>query len=76
MAVEISGRRPVGDWIALIKEANSAFDNRLDQIYGDNEDLKREAARMCLRSLEEFAGRYGVNRPPPLVFDKKTGGSS
>jgi len=46
MAVEISGQRPVSDWIALIKEANSAFENRLDQIYGDNEDLKTEAAQM------------------------------
>ncbi len=43
MAVEISGQRPVSDWIALIKEANSAFGNRLDQIYGHNEDLKTEA---------------------------------
>jgi len=37
---QISGRRPISDWIALIKEANSAFHHRLDQIYGDNEDLK------------------------------------
>ncbi len=62
MAVEISGLRPVSVWIALIKEANSAFDNWLGQIYGDNEDLKREAARMCLRCLEAFADRYGVSR--------------
>jgi len=73
MAVEISGLRPVSDWIALIKEANSAFDNRLDQIYGDNEDLKREAAQMCLRSLEEFAGRYGVNRPPACLRQEDRG---
>jgi len=73
MAVEISGQRPVSDWIALIKEANSAFDNRLDQIYGDNEDLKREAAQMCLRSLEEFAGRYGVNRPPACLRQEDRG---
>jgi N-acetylgalactosamine kinase len=63
MAVEISGQRPLSDWIALIKEANSAFDNRLGQIYGDNEDLKTEAAQMCLRSLEAFADRYGADRP-------------
>ncbi len=73
MAVEISGQRPVSDWIALIKEANSAFDNRLDQIYGDNEDLKTEAAQMCLRSLEEFAGRYGVNRPPACLRQEDRG---
>ena len=63
MAVEISGQRPVSDWIALIKKANSAFDNRLDQIYGGNEDLKAEAARMCLRCLEEFADRFGTGTP-------------
>ncbi len=67
MAVEISGRRPVSDWIALIKEANSAFGNRLDQIYGDNEDLKREAAQMCLRSLEEFADRYDADHSVIIV---------
>jgi len=64
---QISGRRPVSDWIALIKEANSAFDKRLGQIYGDNEDLKRETARMCLRCLEEFADRYGVSRSVLII---------
>jgi len=67
MAVEISGRRPVGDWIALVKEANSTFHHKLGQIYGDNEDLKKEAAQMCLRSLEEFADRYGVSRSVLIV---------
>jgi len=67
MAVEISGRRSVSDWIALIKEANSAFDNRLDQIYGDNEDLKREAAQMCLRTLEAFANAYGADHSVIIV---------
>jgi N-acetylgalactosamine kinase len=61
MAFGVGGRRKLGDWIALIKEANSAFCNRLDQIYGDNKDLKAEAARMCLQCLEEFAGRYGAD---------------
>ncbi len=73
MAVEISGQRPVSDWIALIKEANSAFDNRLDQIYGDNEDLKKEAAQMCLRSLEAFADRYDADRPPACLRQEDRG---
>ena len=47
MAVEISGQRPVGDWIALIKEANSAFDNRLGHICGDKEELKRDIGLIC-----------------------------
>ena len=67
MAVEISGLRPITDWIALIKEENSAFNNRLSQIYGDNKDLMREAAQMCLRSLEEFADRYGGNRSVIII---------
>jgi N-acetylgalactosamine kinase len=67
MAVEISGRRPVGDWIALIKEANSAFDNRLVQICGHNEQLKAKATQMCLRSLEEFTDRYDADRSVIIV---------
>jgi len=81
MTVEVGGRRPVSDWIALIKESNSAFDNRLDQIYGGNEDLKAEAARMCLRCLEEFADRFGTgtpqggnpNRPPACLRQEDRG---
>ena len=61
MAFGVGGRRNAGDWIALIKEANSAFCTSLDQIYGDNKDLKAEAARMCLQCLEEFTGRYGAD---------------
>ncbi|MBC8470558.1 MAG: hypothetical protein H8D56_13885 [Planctomycetes bacterium] len=67
MAFEVDGRRDVDDWIALIKEANNAFCTRLDQIYGDNKDLKAEAARMCLRCLEEFAGRYGADNSVIIV---------
>ncbi len=71
---QISGLRPVSDWIALIKEANNAFYNRLGQIYGENEDLKREAARMCLRCLEEFEDRYGLSRPPACLRQEDRGG--
>ncbi|MBL7145970.1 MAG: hypothetical protein ISS76_17165 [Phycisphaerae bacterium] len=67
MAFEVDGRRDVDDWIALIKEANNAFCTRLDQIYGDNKDLKAEAARMCLRCLEEFADRYGADNSVIIV---------
>jgi len=73
MAVEISGLRPIGDWIALIKKADSAFHDRLGQIYGDNEDLKAEAAQMCLRCLEAFADRYGANRSPACLRQEDRG---
>ncbi|MCP4261143.1 MAG: hypothetical protein GY774_27100 [Planctomycetes bacterium] len=67
MACGIYGRRNVGDWIALIKEESGAFCSKLDQIYGDNKDLKTEAARMCLCCLEEFADRYGSDRKVIIV---------
>lgn len=61
MAVEVSGQRPVSSWIDLIRDTNSVVHNRLEQIYGDDEDLKAEAARMCLRTLEAFAEAYGTD---------------
>ncbi len=67
MAVEVGGLRPLSDWIALIKEENSAFENKLGQIYGENEDLKAEAAWMSLRCLEDFADRYGTNRSVLII---------
>ena len=71
MAFGVGGRRNVGDWIALIKEQNNAFCSRLDQIYGDNKDVKTEAARMCLCCLEEFSGRYGTDRE--VIIIRSTG---
>jgi len=73
MAFEVAGRRNVGDWIALIQDANSKFSNRLDQIYGDNKDLKAEAARMCLQCLEEFADRYGAYSSPSCLRQEDRG---
>ncbi len=67
MADEIGGRRPVSDWIKLINDKNSAFDQNLDRIYGDNEDLKAEAARMCLRCLEDFADRFSTNQSVIII---------
>jgi len=62
MPVEISGLRPVSSWIELIRDRNSDFISKLHQIYGDNEDLKIEAIRMCLCSLGAFSDRYGADR--------------
>jgi len=62
-----SGRRLVSGWIELLKDTNSAFHSRLDQIYGDNGNLKAEAAQMCLRTLEAFANRYGADRSVIIV---------
>jgi len=62
MPFEISGLQPVSSWFELIRDGNSAFHKKLQQIYGDNDELKTEAAEMCLRSIEAFAERYGADR--------------
>ncbi len=62
MAVQNVEPRLVDNWIDLIEDANSEFHRRLDEIYGDNCDLKSEAARMCRRTLEAFADAYGPDR--------------
>jgi len=71
MASNVSGRRNLGDWIALIKKSNSEFCIKLDQIYGDNEDLKARATRMYLRILEEFGNKYGKDRD--VIIIRSTG---
>jgi N-acetylgalactosamine kinase len=67
MPFEISGLRPVSSWIELIRDRNDAFISKLHQIYGDNDDLKIEAVRMCLLSLGAFADRYGADRNVTII---------
>ena len=62
-----SGRRQVSGWIELLKDTNSAFHSRLEQIYGDKKNLKAEAAQMCLRTLEAFADAYGADHSVIIV---------
>ncbi len=67
MPFEISGLKSINNWIELIKNTSSTFHRKLHKIYGDNDDLKIEAADMCLRTLEEFAQRYTADRSVLLV---------
>jgi N-acetylgalactosamine kinase len=67
MPFDISGLQPVSSWIKLIKDTKSAFHKKLHQIYGDNHDLKNEAADMCRRALEAFAERYGIDRSVLII---------
>ncbi|MBW8039483.1 MAG: hypothetical protein FVQ85_05735 [Planctomycetes bacterium] len=67
MTVEYSRLRPVSSWIKLVKDKNSAFHKKLVQIYGDNGDMKCQAAEMCLRTLEVFSGAYGTERRVLIV---------
>ena len=62
MPFDINGLQPINSWIKLIRDRNSAFHKKLHQIYGDNDDLKLESAKMCLRTLEAFAERYAADR--------------
>lgn len=71
MALNVRGRRSVGDWIALIKNQDNPFNSRLERIYGDNQDLKAEAARMCLCCLEKFAEIYG--KDSGVIIVRSTG---
>jgi N-acetylgalactosamine kinase len=67
MAVEIGDQRPVSSWIELVKDTGSEFNNKLSQIYSNDDDLKTEAARMCLRTLEAFAKAYGADHSVIVV---------
>jgi len=71
MPFEISGLQPVSSWIELIRDRNDAFISKLHQIYGDNDDLKIEAVRMCLCSLGVFAAKYGADRN--VIIIRSTG---
>ncbi len=61
MPFEINGIQPISNWIELIRDTNSTFHKKLHQIYGDNDDLKLEAAEMCQRTVEAFAERYAAD---------------
>ncbi len=67
MTVECLGLRPVSSWIKLIKDTNSEIHQRLSQIYGDNGDMKSQAAEMCLRTLEAFSRAYGTDSSGLIV---------
>jgi N-acetylgalactosamine kinase len=67
MTDEHPGLRPVSTWIELLKDTNSEFHERLEQIYGDNEEMKRQAAEMCLRTLEAFSEAFGTERRVLIV---------
>ncbi len=59
--------RAVSKWIELVNDTNGAFHKRLNEIYGGDECLKAEAAKMCLRTLETFARTYGPDRNVIIV---------
>jgi len=62
MTIAIGSRYPLDRWISMVTDTSSAFHDKLHYICGDNDDLKRQAAGMCLRTIEAFADRYGRDR--------------
>ncbi len=71
MAGKINALRQVGEWSDMVKDANSGFHNRLNEIYGDKTGEKAEATKMCLRTLETFAQQYGPDRS--VIIARSTG---
>jgi len=67
MTSDISGLQPISSWIKLVKDTKSTFHRKLHQIYGDNDDLKIEAAEMCQRTLKAFAERYSADRSVLII---------
>ena len=62
MASKTNYLRGVNEWISLVKDTSSIFYNKLNDIYGDNDSSKAEATEMCLRILNAFAQKYGIDR--------------
>lgn len=67
MVTEINNLRPVSEWIALVSNSNGPFAEKLREIYGDDEKLKREATDMCLRTLEAFGDKFSPERKVIIV---------
>jgi len=67
MPSNISGLQPINSWIKQIEDTNSTFHKKLHEIYADNEELKLEAARMCLCTLKAFAERYSADRSVLII---------
>jgi N-acetylgalactosamine kinase len=59
--------RPVREWIRAVEEPGSGFQRTLLAICADRETLRRDAARMCLRTLEAFGRMHGLDRPVAVI---------
>lgn len=71
MARQIRSLRTVSEWIKLIEDTDGEFYSRLNEIYGEDDELKAKAARMCLQAVDTFAAAYGRNRG--VIIARSTG---
>jgi N-acetylgalactosamine kinase len=67
MGSQMAFLRPVREWIGAVEEPGSGFHRRLLAICAHRETLRRDAARMCLRTLEAFGRMHGLDRPVAVI---------
>jgi N-acetylgalactosamine kinase len=67
MSSQAAFLRPVQQWIRAVQEPDSGFNRMLLAICAHRETLHREAARMCLRTLETFGRVHGPDRPVLVI---------
>ena len=63
---KVAGSKPVREWKGLLASRSSPLCAKLAQIYGSTE-LVAEAAGVCRRAIDEFAGAYGDDREVIVV---------
>jgi N-acetylgalactosamine kinase len=59
--------RSVQEWMRAVAEPDSGFNRVLLAICAHRETLRRDAARMCLRTLEAFGRMHGMDRPVAVI---------
>lgn len=58
---------PVAAWIEAVKDPSSEFNHKLRQICADNENMREQAAGMCVRALEAFGRAYGTDAKAVVI---------
>jgi len=54
-------------WLNLIKDRQSPFYRKLDELYGDSEALTRGPAQICLRAVQAFGRSFGWDKKVIIV---------
>jgi len=67
MSCQVSGCRPVKEWLSQLDDRQSALCRKLNEIYAGDEELSREAARVCRTALQAFGDCWSPDRSAMLV---------
>jgi N-acetylgalactosamine kinase len=62
MASDDVSLHPVQEWIRTAEDAGSRFNRKLREICADNQDLYKDAGRMCRQTLAAFEAACGADR--------------